>query len=94
MKPFDRKNETVPWMKRNMCKERSNGKGSSRQILAESREVFGRHDMRRERLKVEDEFGMLFVKKWNHPTTTAGEKNNPNELERSDQVPDTKDEKN
>ena len=35
-------------MKRRICKERSNGKGSS-QTLAGSGEGFGRHDMRRVR---------------------------------------------
>ena len=41
------KYKNKPWMKRNICKERSIGKGSS-QILAESGAGFGRHDMRRE----------------------------------------------
>ena len=37
-----------PWMKRDISKERSKGKGIS-QTLAKSGEGFGRHDMRRER---------------------------------------------
>ena len=42
------KNQNKPWIKRNICKERSTGKGSG-QTLAKSGEGFGRHDMRRER---------------------------------------------
>ena len=60
-------------MKHNICKERSIGKGSS-QTLAESREGFGRHGMRRERWRVGDEF-RLFIK-WKNPTITTGKEHN------------------
>ena len=42
------KKRSKPWMKCTICKESSISKGSS-QTLAESREGFGRHDMRRQR---------------------------------------------
>ena len=58
-------------MKRNTCKESAIGKSSS-QTLAESGEGFGRHGMRRERLRMGDEFRFLI--KWKNSTATAGKK--------------------